>query len=306
VTDEYNPAQQQVIDLLGRTSGVPTFPVNLGASLLNELEAELAPLSDLIADEKLWISKRTLASLHGCEANYLATDENFEWSIPVVRGMVSHKAIELGVHWNGEAPPRTLVDEAVARIIDGDRPAGKFLQTLGEGDQAQLRSEAAAHVSAFQECFPPLKAAWIPVMESTSRVELMDGRVVLSGKVDLTLGRPGAKVIIDLKSGWVATQHREDLRFYALVEAMKLGQPPRKVATYYLDTARAHAEDVTEHMLDAALRRTAVGVRKAAELRAGVRPPIELPGPNCKWCPLNTTCATGIDFLAKADNDTGW
>ena len=55
------------------------------------------------------------------------------------------------------------------------------------------------------------------------RAELCGGRVVLSGKADLTLGQPegtgAGKVIIDLKTGGFAPVHREDLRFYALLEA---------------------------------------------------------------------------------------
>lgn len=306
VSDEIlSPAQQQVIDLLGTAGGVPQFPPRLSGELWAELESAILPMADYIGDDTLWISKRALAGLHGCEAHYLATIDNFEWSIPVVLGMVAHKAIELSVHWTGEPLPRELVDDAVARLIDGDRQAGKFLGGLGDGDIAQLRSDAVSRVAAFQECFPPLKPQWRPVTESPARVDLLGGRVVLSGKVDMTLGRPGKKVIIDLKSGRVSPQHREDLRFYALVETLKIGLPPRKIATYYLDQARPHAEDVTEDLLEAALRRTIDGVIKAIELRAG-RPATTQPGPACRWCPIQTDCPAGTAYLAESDDGSGW
>lgn len=306
VSDEtLNPAQQQVIELLGKGGGVPDFPATIAAELRAVIDEALAPYTADIGDETLWVSKRSLASLHGCEAHFVATQDNFEWSLPVVLGMVAHKAIELGINWNGEPFPRTLVDEAVARLIDNDRGVGKFLGGIGEGDQAQLRSDAVSRVAAFQECFPPLRLQWRPVTESPARIELLDGRVVLSSKVDLTLGAPGAKVIIDLKSGRVSAQHREDLRFYALVETLKLGRPPRKLATYYLDQARAHAEDVTEDLLEAAMRRTIDGVTKAIELRSG-RTPTTAPGPPCRWCPIQTDCPAGVRFLSETDDGTGW
>ena len=46
----------------------------------------------------------------------------------------------------------------------------------------------------------------------------------------------------DLESGRFVPSHREELRFYALVEAMRTGQAPRRLATYSLVTARADVE----------------------------------------------------------------
>ena len=81
----------------------------------------------------------------------------------------------------------------------------------------------------------------------------VDGPIVLSGKVDLTIGRPAGaesrKVIIDLKTGWAAPKHREDLRFYALVETLRTQVPPRKLASFYLDAGQPVVEDVTEATL---------------------------------------------------------
>ena len=151
--------------------------------------------------------------------------------------------------------------------------AGAFLAGLPEADRAQLRSEATDLVTKFQECFPPLKPGWRPVSESRAHVELLGGAVVLSGKVDLTLGKldPGRanKVIIDLKSGMPVAGHREDLRFYALLETLRLGVPPRMLATYYLDAARAQPEAVTVPLLEAAL--LPHGGRRPQAGRAGRR-----------------------------------
>ena len=65
------------------------------------------------------------------------------------------------------------------------------------------------------------------------------------------------KVLIDLKTGGFSPSHLDDLRFYALVETIKLGVPPRRVATHYLDTGKLVPEDVTEATLAAAARRVA-------------------------------------------------
>jgi hypothetical protein len=302
----YSPAQQQVIDLLGTGGGEPpAFPPGLAAELRERLEEDLAPLVAALPEgEPLWVSKHALATIHGCEAHHVASQGPFSWSVPTVRGAVAHKAIELSIHWRGEPAHLELVDEAVARLLEEERGPGPFLASLVAGDLAQLRGEAGELVAKFLECFPPLKPAWWPVTESRVRAELLEGRVVLGGRVDLTLGnaRTGEsrKVIIDLKSGSPAVVHRDDLRFYALVETLRLGVPPRRLATYYLDAARAQPEDVTVDLLVAAARRVVEGAHKLMELRQQTRPPAVRAGAACRWCPLLETCETGQSHLAAA------
>lgn len=308
---EYNPAQQQVIDLLGRSESADQVEYTPG--LAAELHAELAdafePLGDRLGDDPIFISKHALSGLHGCEAHHVATSRTFEWSVPNARGTVAHKAIELAVHWNGQAPPRDLVDEAIARLSNDDKGLALFLQALPDADRSQLRGECTDLVSKFEESFPPLQSRWRPVTESRSVVEFLDGRIRLSGKVDLTLGRfePNVprKVIIDLKSGNIRSQHREDLRFYALLETLKLGTPPRLLATYYLDTARAHPETVNEHVLRSALARTVDGVIKEVELREGRTPRTQVGG-QCRWCPIIDDCVVGLAHLSEEAERDGW
>jgi CRISPR/Cas system-associated exonuclease Cas4 (RecB family) len=308
---EYNPAQQQVLELLGRTETgeSPTFSPGLAAELHDELSEAVEPLAERMGDETIFISKHALSGLHGCEVNHVATRGNFAWSIPNARGTVAHKAIELAIHWQGEPAPRELVDEAMARLSNDDKGMALFLQSLDDADRSQMRGECTDLVSKFEESFPAIQSNWRPVTESKSVVEFLDGRVRLTGKVDLTLGRfdplVPRKVIIDLKTGMPRTQHREDLRFYALVETLKLGTPPRLIATYYLDTARPHPETVTEAVLRSAMARTIDGIVKEVELREG-RPPQTQPGPACRWCPIADDCATGLAHLAAQAEQDGW
>ena len=74
-------------------------------------------------------------------------------------------------------------------------------------------------------------------------------------------------MIIDLKTGRVSQRHREDLRFYALVETLVRDVPPRKLATFYLDSAQPIVEDVTEGVLRTALRRTLDGIHRLIQLQ---------------------------------------
>lgn len=297
-----NPAQREVLDLLGaRRDERPAFPSALGSELEDELADRLAlTIAAVPAGEDLWVAKHALAQIHTCEANYLAElDVPFAWSVPTARGTIAHKAIELLVNWKQEPVAGELVAEALARLRESNDQLADWLQTLGDGPLAELTNECTDLVAKFVECFPPLQRSWQPVAESRLRVQL--GPIVLAGKVDLALGRTrgneAGKVFIDLKTGGQHTTHLDDLRFYALLETIRLGVPPRAVASYYLDAARTHVEAVSEATLRAALARTVDGVQMIVALRYGDQEARRRAGPTCRWCPIAVDCETGHAWL---------
>lgn len=308
-----NAGQQKVLDRLSRpASERPSFEADLAARIREELESRLAEVATSVdPNYPLFIGKRELAGVFGCEVSFLHDEEQlFAWTPPMATGAVAHKAIELGINWRTPDPaPAELVDAALDSLTRGDTGLADWLYRCGDVERADLRSLAVSRVAAFWEGWPPLLPQWRPTTESRCRVELCDGRIQLNGKYDLTLGTPdgrrAGKVIIDLKTGRRHTLvHREDLRFYALLETLKLGTPPRTVATYYLESAHIDVEEVDENLLDVALRRTLDGILRYAELRGHLGPsaePLKRPGPPCRWCVLRDGCSEGQAFLAQAD-----
>jgi hypothetical protein len=314
----HNPAQAEVLDALGaRPHERPEFDPRLRHELRAELEERLAPVAERLPDGAvLWVSKHLLSSVHGCEGLYLAREaEEFAWTAQTARGTVSHKAIELSISWRGDPSAGELVDEAIARLISSDARIGDYLGGLREGERAELHGEATERVNMFLECFPRLEARWRPVAESRLRADLNGDRIVLSGKVDLTVGRAdglrAGKVLVDLKTGGFSPAHREDLRFYALVETLRLGVPPRLLGTYYLDGGRLQQEPVSEALLHGALARVVDGAAAAVALLHEGRAPVLKAGPPCRWCPQRETCEVGRRHLAHEDDldqvvDDGW
>ncbi|MEO8162259.1 MAG: PD-(D/E)XK nuclease family protein [Ilumatobacteraceae bacterium] len=298
MTSELNPMQQAVLDALGKSADWRPLPTEVIEKVRAQLHGELQAIADKISPENaLWVTKHKLTTVHGCEANHLAALNTFEWTIANVKGTVLHKAVELGRNWSGEMIPSKVVDEALNQLADDERgSAGPFIEQLTTAERAQLRSSTVDLFTKFDECFPPLKPAWRPVLESSARYEMFDRRINLSTRADLTLGLPGAKVIIDLKSGRFVPTHREELRFYALVEAMRSGQAPRRLATYSLVTARADVEEVTEGVLQSATRKTVDGIRLIVELEREGRKPSVRPSSTCYWCPLIGDCTEGIAY----------
>lgn len=306
-TPQLNPAQQQVLDELGSTDR-PTFRDDLREHLRFELEESLTPMADAVEDPPLWISKRRLGMIHGCEARYQADQTaEFEWSVPAARGTVAHKAIEILVARRGNPTPLDLANDAVSRIELDERSLGEFVRNLDEGERAELVGQVNDFVTTFMDTFPPLRRQWVPVAESRARAELCDDRITLSGVVDLSLGRPrgneAGKVLIDLKTGRPNAGHIEDLRFYALLETLKLGTPPRLLVSYYLEAGEPRREVVTEDLLWSTAKRTVDAVAKMVELDMQVRQPTRTPSSVCRFCPLLSTCEEGQNHLRRDDED---
>jgi hypothetical protein len=303
--NEWTPAQRDVLARLrGQGDGRPHFDPDLRDRIRDRLENELASVASDLGPEVLWISKRALARVHTCEAHQVAVATSpFSWSVPAARGVVAHKAVELSVHMRGEPTPLDLVDAAIGRLEEEPDGMGDFLRALPETERAELRASVNDVVAKFRELWPPLRRHWVPTTESALRLELCDGHVVLSGKVDLTLGQArgqrAGKLVVDLKSGGSTPAHADDLRFYALVETVRVGVPPFRLATYYLDGGAFHTEDVNEGVLEAALRRTIAGARNLADLQLGLRSPAVTPNPACAWCPARADCEGAVRWAER-------
>lgn len=306
-----NDAQQDVLDRL-RSVGVvrPAFEPGLREHLRLELERGMAPLIELLGEEDLYLSKHKLEQVHGCEGKFLAEEDiPFEWSVPIARGLVAHRAIEIQITSRTRWSALDLVDEAIARFQNDGRGVGEWLQRATEAEVDMVRAEANNALCSFQDCWPPLARKWRPATEVPMRAEFFAGRIVLTGKPDLTIGFPegqtAGKVVVDFKTGRQSPAHVADLRFYALLDALRVGVPPRQLVTYYLDSATMHSEEVTNEILDATVARTVGAARRIVELRVGEREPRLAPSAVCSWCPALSTCAVGRAYRADRDEGIG-
>jgi RecB family exonuclease len=301
------PTQLRVAaELFDREGHRPSFDPDLGPELTRLLEEGLGPVvADRQPSDALWVSKRALGQVHACEGWLLAEqDLPFSWSAPAARGTVAHKAVELSITLRRRSAPLDLVDLALERLVEsGDKGLGTWLLDADPAELAQLRSDAADWVVKFEDTFPALRRAWRPRLESSLTVELCGGRVVLRGRVDLALGKADGStarvLIVDFKTGRPQAVFTEDLRFYALLETIRVGVPPYRLATFSLDSGTWVAEDVDESVLASAVRRTIDAVAKMAGLEEG-RPPALRPGAPCRWCPAAVACPAAA---AKQDDD---
>ncbi len=296
-TDPLTPNQQAVLaQLMDKGGARPEFDENIAQQLKRALEESLSDLDEKIIGTGIVISKSALFQVLACEGHFEADADNFEWSRATATGTVAHKAIELASAIRDDYSPTQLVDIAIERIQEiGTRgtPA-QYLAQIGAAELAELRVAAIDRVSKFQDSFPPLDHSWRPRVETSLQAEVLNGALVLKGKPDLALGMAKGTtarvLLIDFKTGKPGPYHFDDLRFYALLETLRVGTPPFRTASFYLDSGTWLHEDVTEDNLFTAVRRTSDGIRRIIELRSGSRSPDLTPGSVCFFCSARHTC----------------
>jgi hypothetical protein len=150
------------------------------------------------------------------------------------------------------------VDPSRAEIV-------RFVRNLDSPALAELRAELETQSAIMTSRWPRLSPTWMPRTQERVAVPLAGGRVVLVGVIDLVVGSPSsgrASVgLVEVKSGHPRVEDRDELRFYALLETLRSGAAPFRVATFYTRTGQVDAEDVTDELLAACVTHVLVALR---------------------------------------------
>jgi hypothetical protein len=145
-----------------------------------------------------------------------------------------------------------------------------FVATLAEPDRLRLQDELETQAAIMVSRWPRLSPAWMPRTQDRVAIPLAGGRVVLVGVIDLVIGSPSsgrASVgLVEVKSGRQRVEDRDDLRFYALLETLRSGAPPFRIATFYTRTGQAVAEDVSDEILASAVERVLAASNQGTEV----------------------------------------
>ncbi len=228
----------------------------------------------------LWLGKSNLSDLGRCPGLFDAVRsgerEPFTFSARFAAGRLAHKAIELEVAGREDRDLHDLVEQAAERLGE-DQAFGAWWDEQESLRRDETLMDAAKTLELFRSSMPPLRQMrrdLSPCTEWHVRAELHGGALVLSGTLDLVLGAPAqadpgraTRLAIDLKTGKAWPEHAEDMRFYALLLALRFGVPPYRVATLYLESGEWQAEDVDERVLSRAADRVVDAVRAGSRVR---------------------------------------
>ncbi|MGH9069846.1 MAG: hypothetical protein ACRDX8_01440 [Acidimicrobiales bacterium] len=190
------------------------------------------------------------------------------------------------------------------------------------GLSSEQQAEAASIVESCRgalEAWPVLPSSALVRLQEPLRAELSGGHVVLTGRVDLVLGRAtplvagagvagaglagaglaGAGVagatLVDVKSGRRRQEDRADAGWYAVLETLRHRAPPFQVGTYYLRDGELELDVVTAELMAQASARIAQGLASLARLAHGGVAHAN-PNPLCPWCPAIASCVPGRRF----------
>jgi|HubBroStandDraft_4_1064222.scaffolds.fasta_scaffold149595_1 hypothetical protein len=156
-----------------------------------------------------------------------------------------------------EEPMRDGLDSL--RIDPRRRDVVEFAEALPADDYVRLQDEVETQAAILVSRWPRLAPSWLPRTQERLAMPLAGGEVLLVGVVDLAVGAPSSGrasiALIEVKSGTARIEDREDLWFYALLETLRSGAPPSRVATFYTRTGQVDAMDVDEDQLNAAVQR---------------------------------------------------
>jgi hypothetical protein len=291
--------QQRTLDqLIG--SDRPVFPSDLAQRLRDRIEEAARGLE---LDDILWLGKERLNDLDRCEGTFWSklTGEGppFAHNRSTAVGVVQHRAIEVAVGARDALDPHEIALLAATRTAEREDRFAEFWREMTRPEQDDLLMEVARRTVLFEGSFPPLRELrreLAPTVEVPMKTVLLGGSLVVSGKVDLMLGRPdrtqpqrAQRLLIDLKTGGAYPEHAEDNRAYALLHTLRFGVPPYRVASFFLEGGTWQVEDVDEELLFHAADRVIRAARSAGSLRAG-REAALTPGRWCAWCPRADAC----------------
>ena len=128
-------------------------------------------------------------------------------------------------------------------------------EALDGPERTALAGRVAAHAGHLVDLLPRLAPGWMPRTDDRVAIPLAGGRDVLHGMFDLLVGRsrPGAASLcaLGLTTGRPWAWERRSLHFLALLETLRSGSPPFRLALIESATGRYGAEDVREDHLRA-------------------------------------------------------
>ncbi len=254
------------------------------------------------------ITKDRLTQVLTCEAHHVSTQfgERRPSQAIACGAMVDSLFRQLVVTGRIDDP---MADGLAALALDDhQRALVEWIKRLPAPQRSELAMEVERQAAGLVARWPALSPEWLPRTQEPIKASLAGGRVRLSARVDLAIGRPAvdhASVgIVELKSGKRRAEHRADLHFYALIEALRNPAPPFMVATYYSRTGELDVEPVSEDLLVAAARRTIAGALALLRLAAGAEAN-RTPNPLCGWCDALPTCGPGQERTGTSTPQDG-
>lgn len=139
------------------------------------------------------------------------------------------------------------------RVDPGRSAMARHVDELPEEARSALAASLHVHIENLMNLTPRFAAGWLPRTHDRVAIPLAGGRVVLNGVFDLLVGAPvpgrATLCALGLTTGGRWAQARTALHYLALLETLRSGTPPFRLALLHSAAGRYGVEDVLEEHL---------------------------------------------------------
>jgi hypothetical protein len=165
------------------------------------------------------------------------------------------------------------IGDPLADAVNGLRASGadaavSHIESLPEATRTTLAETLATHARNLSGLVPRFAPGWMPRTDDRVAIPLGGGRVVLHGIFDLVVGLPRPRAAslcaLGLSTRGTWASERRSLHYLSLLETLRSGTPPFRLALLESATGRYGVEDVREEHLRAVASHIAAWLARAS------------------------------------------
>jgi hypothetical protein len=161
-----------------------------------------------------------------------------------------------------------LADALDALRASGDEAEVREIETLPAAAGTALAETLTLHARNLTEVVPRFAPGWMPRTDDRVAIPLAGGRIILHGVFDLVVGLPQPRTAslcalgLSITGPWASA--RRSLHYLSLLETLRTGTPPFRLALLESASGRYGVEDVREEHLRALASHIAAWLAQAA------------------------------------------
>ena len=164
------------------------------------------------------------------------------------------------------------VGDPLADALDALRASGgdavvHHVESLPDAARSALSDTLAAHNRNLRRLVPRFAPGWMPRTDDRVAIPLGGGRVILHGTFDLVVGLPQPRTAslcaLGVSTGGPWASERRSLHYLSLLETLRSGTPPFRLALLESASGRYGVEDVREEHLRAIASHIAAWLARA-------------------------------------------
>ena len=165
------------------------------------------------------------------------------------------------------------VGDPLADALDALRASGggavvHHVESLPDAARSTLSDTLAAHARNLDGLVPRFAPGWMPRTDDRVAIPLGGGRVILHGTFDLVVGLPQPRTAslcaLGVSTGGPWASERRSLHYLSLLETLRSGTPPFRLALLESASGRYGVEDVREEHLRAIASHIAAWLARAS------------------------------------------